>query len=384
MTLPLNEFGCVRMSGEELRAIARELLVKYAASGALLRDGRPDSGTFEALLLGELERRHPLGRLGGVAGNGAPYEDPIVSRCRDVALELGTAHETPAHDRLVGAWFAEAMVQSRRRRDGAERPVPLPWPGLASLLGGGLWPGSHVLVGAPGSGKSQLAVQVAVTGARAGHAVVYVALELGGHEVAMRAAGEISGGAWSPALRGHGLEDFEGEALAGALGQLPLTIAEGDAHGWDRDQIHACAKVAASGPSGVTGLVVLDFLQLAKGPERDLRERVTQTAYACRTAARDHSVAVLAISSAPRGMYTTTGEGTPLLGSDQAPAGAYMSAGKESGDVEFSADSLLALCRHDAGGGGNASLVVAKQRHGETGRAFLQWNGGRFTATTHE
>lgn len=385
MTLPLNEFGCVRMSGEELRAIARAMLLKWAEVGALRVDARPDASVLEGLLLGELERRHPNGRLGGVAGNGAPYEDPIVSRCRDVALELGVVRDdSPAsHDRSIGAWLSDAIAFGRRRAAKEETPAPLPFGALADLLGGGLWDGAHLLVGAPGSGKSALCVQVAVGAALAGHPVSYVALELGGVELAMRAASEVAARAglclpWSHLLRGIGIAGLE--TVRAGMDDLPLTICEGDAHGWEYARIGDVARQAAENAGGRIPLVILDYLQLVQGPERDLRERVSRAAYACRTAARDHRVAVLAISSAARHLYEPRREGVALLNDPDAPPLAYISAGKESGDVEFAADSVMALCRHD----GAASVVVAKQRAGETGRAFLQWNGGRFTATTHE
>jgi len=57
-------------------------------------------------------------------------------------------------------------------------PVPSGVPGLDEIIGGGLLPGSCVLVeGVPGAGKTTLAVQVAVSRAHAGERVAIVALE---------------------------------------------------------------------------------------------------------------------------------------------------------------------------------------------------------------
>jgi DNA repair protein RadA/Sms len=105
-------------------------------------------------------------------------------------------------------------VEAARRpvRSRAAAPTPLPevsplpeerWPtGITELdrvLGGGIVPGSLVLVGGdPGIGKSTLALQVAHRLAEAGRPVLYVAGEESAQQTRMRAErlGAVSPGVW--------------------------------------------------------------------------------------------------------------------------------------------------------------------------------------------
>src|SRR5512146_2720472 len=86
----------------------------------------------------------------------------------------------------VGALIDGALALLRARASGAARPIPLPWGDLAEALGGGLWPGLHVLTGGTGTGKTQLALQAALVAATAGTPTLYVGLELGEPDLVAR------------------------------------------------------------------------------------------------------------------------------------------------------------------------------------------------------
>ena len=51
--------------------------------------------------------------------------------------------------------------------------------------------------------------------------------------------------------------------------------------------------------------------------------------------------------------------------------------GKESGEIEYAADSVMVLAKHSERPRGRV-LVVAKNRHGPLGRAELDWTGTAF------
>jgi hypothetical protein len=95
-------------------------------------------------------------------------------------------------------------------------------------------------------------------------------------------------------------------------------------------------------------LIVVDFLQLVASPpgvREDLRERIGRAAYAGRAVARDLDAAVLMVSSTARENYGTMGgeaEGRgPKLG--EGNPSRLVGTGKESGEIEYSADGALVL-----------------------------------------
>ena len=72
--------------------------------------------------------------------------------------------------------------------------IPLPIDEFARVLGGGVVPGSVVLIGGdPGIGKSTLMLQLAAAMAAGSDTVLYVSGEESAHQIKMR-AGRIQGG----------------------------------------------------------------------------------------------------------------------------------------------------------------------------------------------
>lgn len=300
--------------------------------------------------------------------------------------------------------FAEALAaRVEARREGREAPIPTPWPNVNDALGGGVWPGFHVLVGATGAGKSQWAMQLAMhAAATAGVPVLYVALELDAFGLFCRAAATL---AWGRVSDDHGKpaspqwsELYTGKArvppfAAGELGALPFHWCEAPPHGFHYEALapHVEALRAVYAAKGYAGpvLVVVDFLQLLAGDAReDLRERVGRAAYACRAIARDMNAAVIALSSTarqPPGRSLLTvardDDGEPK----RAALHDLVGLGKESGDVEYSADSVMVLCREEwpdgeppPPGGRRVHVGVAKLRAGVGRWAVLAFNGTTF------
>jgi hypothetical protein len=122
-----------------------------------------------------------------------------------------------------------------------------------------------------------------------------------------------------------------------------------------------------------------------------LREIIGGAAYAARMAARQHGAAVLLVSSAARAHYPLFQGKNPDGSNGQAlgtgDPGRFGGTGKESGEVEYSADTVLALCREpyqDGGGTPATWLAVATSRTGvaDTGRGWVRYafqNGTTFT-----
>ncbi len=269
----------------------------------------------------------------------------------------------------IGASLDAALLTAERRKSGLEKAFPVPWADYTTALGGGLWPGLHMLVGGTGSGKTTFALQCALEGAKAGHPVAYVGLELDASQVAMRLAGEFAGISWSKLWLGKSTdsETDRFNAAADELRELPIYPLSGGPTSWGASNILTIAsQLKEKAPDGKPPLLVIDFLQLigtdaSESHGVSLRERIGAAAYQARQAARLHGVAVLVISSTARSNYgLVSGQKRIKNQLSWIDAGFRVSddrrrfmfspdllvgLGKESGEIEFAADSVTTLVK---------------------------------------
>ncbi|HKY39258.1 MAG TPA: DnaB-like helicase C-terminal domain-containing protein [Polyangiaceae bacterium] len=281
----------------------------------------------------------------------------------------GSASETPPVVRTLGDLLAPALERAELRRSGKERPVPVPFPQYAEILQGGFWPGVHVHVAGTGVGKSTFNFQTATYAAQAGIPVFYIGLELGEMQVGLRAVAEASSTSWSRMYVGRCSErdlDRAREAIP-ALAGLPFYVEFNTAQGWaPSNMVSRVEQIRKLHPSGPL-LVVLDFMQLVGaepvefGRAPDIREKISKAAYCGVHVANKYGAAVVMISSAARDKYA-------LLAGDVKAAGlttrqvpgfvepartimnpdALIGIGKESGEIEFAAESQTVLIRWPA------------------------------------
>jgi len=326
-----------------------------------------------------------------------------------------TAREELALDEArAGAMLPAELARMRRRAAGEDRPVPLPlgWRRAAEELRGGLWPGCHILIGGTGAGKSQWCFNVAYSAVTSADPVpvTYVGLELDKLGMLARltalgldARGYRPGGRhvpWSDLYLGRphaldALESLEGRDALDELRAAPLYLHVGEAlggrsGGWSGGRIRSlAAAMRARHPTG-PALIVVDFLQLVAAspldPREDLRQRIGGAAYAGRMAAREHGVSVLLVSSTARSYYPMfQGEKSgdiPKIDLGKGDPGRFLGTGKESGEVEYAADGVIALGRAAWPSGEPPPPVwlgVAKAR---TGRAGDGWAAFDFNGTT--
>jgi hypothetical protein len=294
---------------------------------------------------------------------------------------------------IVDRALAPAAELFRRRFSGEEKPLPLPWPGVSKALGGGLWPGAHVVTGATASGKTALAMQSVIYALLAGHPTLYIGLELDTAQIIARLASVALGETFDARVTAHWSDIYLGRVapsvVAPALEQLrglPLHIEEGPPGGWSarsmKGRVEALVRAHPERP-GRCPFVVLDFLQLVgpstpDGRREELRERISAASYAGREVARRTGAVVLMLSSISRAGALELGKmgSTGQLGSGD-PAD-LVGLGKESGDIEFSADTVLSLAREPREKGDASTLVwlaLAKIRAGVPSWSLLRFNG---------
>jgi hypothetical protein len=280
---------------------------------------------------------------------------------------------------------------------------------------GPLWPDrTVVLVAGTGKGKTAFAVQVAEAAARAGAPVLYASAELGTDEllarlVAVRARSDRV--AWRDLLRFRESREVGGlaaavEALAADCPGLYLWEPMGTERTGPGLQDAACVVSAAAGGSPI--LVVVDYLQRFTPPGNDAQRATTSEVSAdlrnlCRPGAFGPDwpgAAALALSSTARTNYqhfascqnlTAAWKGGAVKaegkkeGTKWIPPVELVGMGKETGEIEHDCSLLLCMTterpeQYTPTAERDSLVVVAKNRHGETGEVKLAFHPacGRF------
>ena len=288
-------------------------------------------------------------------------------------------------------FYRAATTRMLDRACGHERPLRLPWPEVNEALSGGLWPGLHVLVGNTGSGKSQWALQVALFGVcdgrgrkRSNVPVLYLGLELGHTDLVARLLGLITYQRWSDLYLGKNEALIRAAMRHGAgLPDLPFHLEVASPMGWDYATLYNSVKAMRHRYPNGPLLVVLDYLQLVAGEGRDLRERIGRASYQARAAARDFDSTVLLLSSTARENYASlSGEDGQGLG--EGSTARFVGLGKEAGEIEYAADSVLVLAaqpfkdEEPRPTRRKVFLAIAKIRAGQPSWVEMEFDGSRF------
>src|ERR671930_1323473 len=261
---------------------------------------------------------------------------------------------------------AEARRQQRETTGNAVLGVPTGVAQLDSLLGG-FTEGLYLLAGPPGMGKTTLALQIAAAATR-DVPVVVVTFEHAPANLTLKLLCARAGVNLRDVQRGYAdlvklrtaADDWQpvAERLAVVEGSSQLTVA----------QVRAQVRRAIRQHQAERCLIVIDYLQLWAKVAEDLRgnfsvrERVDMLGGLLRELALRLHSPVLALASQNRsaGNYGN-GKGSAALDSL-----------KESGDLEYAADTVLFLVeapeRPILPPARAVDLVVAKHRYGDTGR----------------
>lgn len=178
------------------------------------------------------------------------------------------------------------------------------------------------------------------------------------------------------------------------LAALPIHVETADAIGWSYLHLRALAEQYRP------RFLVLDYSQLvspAPGKRREeLRETIGNVAKVARDMARRQGLTVLALSSTARSNYgavdgastepdDASGSGkksAKALPLGEGDAARLISLGKESGEIEFTADVVLALARardqQEEGAERVMWLAIAKGRGHGTGWVKMLFDGSHF------
>ena len=237
--------------------------------------------------------------------------------------------------------------------------------GLDKALDGGLHAGLTVLGAVSSMGKTSLMLQMADTLAAAGRNVLFITIEMSRMELIAKSAVRGTRERARPLLDGR-LPENKVRSLISAYRQK----TGGRVELWEPDALLTPAfldeKVSAFCEQHENPVLFLDYLQLVAPARAGMNEKQTADAAVAmlKQLARRYDMPVVAASSLNREAYRP-GSAEP-----------GMSAFKESGSVEYSADLLLVLKyrtdadRENKTAPRHLALTILKNRFGATGESI--------------
>lgn len=280
---------------------------------------------------------------------------------------------------LAGVAVAEAFQRVQDALAAGQTAVGTPT-GFDKLDGilGRLRPGAfHVVAARPGMGKTSLALCIGLNIAAGGVGCAVFSQEMVRDELAERMCASESRTSYER-LRANAVLPNDWPALTEAakfIQAVPLWLDDQSA----LKPIELRARVRrligeAERRSQPLKVVIVDYLQLmdASDTQRDSSTRnneVSDITAALKRLAKDMRVTVIALSQLSRDVEKRN---------DKRP---QLSDLRDSGSIEQDADAVWFLYRDEYYKGdrsdakGLAEVIVAKNRHGRTGKALLRWSG---------
>ncbi|MEE8191525.1 MAG: replicative DNA helicase [Gemmatimonadales bacterium] len=267
-------------------------------------------------------------------------------------------------------WPAFEHIEQLQQAEGAVTGVPSGFPDLDHLTAGFQRSDLIVVAGRPSMGKTSLVLNMMQHAAiECNTPVAFFSLEMSKEAIVQRllcAEGQVD----SSRLRRGKLTEQEYMQLATAAGHLntaPIWIDDTAAI----TALELRAKARRLRAEVDLGLIVVDYLQLMRGPRAENRvQEISAISGALKALAKELVVPVIALSQLSRAPEQRT-EHRPLL-SDL----------RESGAIEQDADLVLFLYRPEVyqreqtdleqeSVEGKAELILSKQRNGPTGMVNL-------------
>ena len=375
-------------------------------------------GAIDAVYYGrsiqDFHLRRALIAIGGEVVNEA-YDSDLdltaagrIEKAEHRLFELATtgAEQTGFRPFIRALHSAMDMAEHAFRSEGDVVGVATGFRDLDRMLGGLQRSDLVVLAGRPGMGKTALATNIAFNAARArkreddgeggvreidGLAVAFFSLEMSAEQLALRILGEQARVPSDQVRRGV-IDSNQFQAVLEAsreLEHLKLYIDDTPAIGVSQLRTRARRLLRSQGR---LDLIVVDYIQLmrpgaGRRPENRVQE-VSEITRGLKTVAKELDLPILALSQLSRAVEQRE---------DKRP---HLADLRESGSIEQDADAVMFIYREDyylarqeppEGTDKHvewqremdrvhnlADVIVAKQRHGPTGKIDLYFEG-RFT-----
>lgn len=249
---------------------------------------------------------------------------------------------------------------------------------LDKKLNGGFYAGQLVILGArPSIGKTSWAQNIIINASKKGARCLFLSLEVDNRNVILKFISNLASVPTWKVSRGS-LNQVEHEAVVQAKNKLKeLNIYTNDSSNLKIADIENIIKnEIAKNP---VDLVVVDYVQYIRyQDDRNKNESwlIKENTTALKTMAKKYNVAMLALAQVNR---------KAVEGADQEPT---INDFKGSGGIEEDADVAMILHRNRLDKeektknyfSNTAKLIIAKNRHGQTGEINLRFDGdfGRF------
>ena len=225
-----------------------------------------------------------------------------------------------------------------------------------------------LLAARPGMGKTSMALNILLdAGKRSGKKVAFFSLEMSREQLALRLISSECFVDNQKLVTGK-LSDQDWESVAAAADSLNRSTIyiDDDSSVTVADILAKCRRVEN------LGLIVIDYLQLMQSSGKQSRgnenrqQIVSDISRSLKIMAKELNVPVLCLSQLSRANESRQ---------DKRP---MLSDLRESGAIEQDADIVLFLYRDgyynkDSDNPNLAECIIAKNRHGETGKVDLQW-----------
>lgn len=321
------------------------------------------------------------GEIARIGYDGGPDVDESLSRAEDLLFKLrrGQSSRDFVHIRSVLDQYLEESGFRPRPEQGDLPQVPSGFSTIDEILGGLQRSDMIVLAARPGAGKSTLALNIARHAAVKETAKVAIfSLEMSKEQLVQRLLASESGVDSHKLLLGQHTSTEEGKVIAatGVLSEAPIYIDDTPSI----SVVELRSKARRLHLEVGVDLVIVDYLQLMEANEAYRRrqenrvQEISEISRSLKGLARDLNVPLLAVSQLSRAVEQRPTH-TPQL-SDL----------RESGSIEQDADIVMFIYRDDMYYSkeewekshpqdpypkGIADIIVAKHRHGPTGRVQL-------------
>lgn len=240
--------------------------------------------------------------------------------------------------------YAEKLLENLKNGN-MVTPISTGFPGLDRALGGGLIPGLYVFGAISALGKTTFAIQMSDNLAKMGNDILYVSLEMERDKLILKSFSrltyEISQDSFLSQSYGN---------LVGAKKYAEMSSAEQDliekaaqSYGEFADKIYIndgifsasidhvrAAVIEHKKQTGRTPIVVIDYLQVLRGPQESASDKQTldHVVTTLKRLSSEENAIIFAVSSLNRASY-------------KSPVS--LESFKESGGIEYTADILLGL-----------------------------------------
>lgn len=239
------------------------------------------------------------------------------------------------------------------------------FPSLDRMLGGGFFRSGFYVIGArPGMGKTTLALNMANRIARSRKRVLFVSLEMDGNQITAKRLAIWTGLPYNALYTGR-LNDEDLNAVGPALEwfrELPFYTSDSG--------IYTVSDLAKHSISGLYDVIFVDYLGImtpeAEDAQRTKYEQISNLSKSLKALAKQAKIPIIALSQLNRESASK---------SNKRPTLAEL---RDSGAIEQDADGVILLHREgyyseEKPETEKIELILAKNRHGETGTLLLTW-----------